>query len=625
MSRRRKKRESPVKMVFLILIAVVVMMAAIYVVTSVIGKIRSDYEQLDFSKEEETIDITIDTDEEPTVGWNETDQGWMYYLDQKNYVTDQWKEVDGYLYYFGENGIMATGEFKQEGQIFTLHDTKGYLKDIEVDLDYVPDNGGENLDSLVRTNAFWCYLKEDEGTSLFKTILYRKTVENKVMVLGGETTPERTTRNSMRAYGDYVYYLPKVKESQLSRLSEAERGLCDNLYRMMPGRNVKELIAENVDGYMVMGQTIYYASGGQIHTAVSGVEIATGEGKYSVVIRDDSCYLVDELGNPAAADSGNSVSIGDRVYRIEEDGRIKYVKHGQVAVDGKTFYLSGSGTKASVNVRQNGGDNAVIRETYGVQSYCIVDNQIYYSSYVDKGNSGEWYSQIFKTDLNGQNKQEVSARFPGVMQNMYYYEDEGEIYAEYNPVIWNGSYGVATVISQDGSIYKINDSSARTGKHVDGNDMLEIVMAKDGKVICLWHDCEWNKSSGITGVLWSKAIELNAADRSLIDMTASNMPEPGGESTETEPIVQPIETLPSDSSAETVSPGSPNINNDPIISTDKPGQNQTAPVPTAPAPTVPTAPSPVVPPAAVPPATVPPATIPPVTESSTEVRIVPIG
>ena len=164
MSRRRKKRESPVKMVFLILIAVVVMMAAIYVVTSVFGKIRSDYEQLDFSKEEETIDITIDTDEEPTVGWNETDQGWMYYLDQKNYVTDQWKEIDGYLYYFGENGIMVTGEFKQEGQIFTLHDTKGYLKDIEVDLDYVPDNGGENLDSLVRTNAFWCYLKEDEGT-----------------------------------------------------------------------------------------------------------------------------------------------------------------------------------------------------------------------------------------------------------------------------------------------------------------------------------------------------------------------------------------------------------------------------------------------------------------------------
>ena len=120
---------------------------------------------------------------------------------------------------------MVTGQLKQDGQIYTLHDTKGYLKNIEVDLDYVPESTGENLDSLVRTNAFWCFLKEEEGTGLFKTILYRKTVENKIMVLGGETSPEKTKRNSMRAYGDYVYYLPKVKESQLTRLSEAEKGL----------------------------------------------------------------------------------------------------------------------------------------------------------------------------------------------------------------------------------------------------------------------------------------------------------------------------------------------------------------------------------------------------------------
>ena len=57
-----------------------------------------------------------------------------------------------------------------------------------------------------------------------------------------------------------------------------------------------------------------------------------------------------------------------------------------------------------------------------------MDNQIYYSSYVDKGTGGEWYSQIFKADLDGQNKQAVSERFPGVMQNMYYYEDEGQIF-----------------------------------------------------------------------------------------------------------------------------------------------------------------------------------------------------
>ena len=43
MNRRRKKKESPIKMVFLIMIAVLVMVAAIYVVISVFGKISSDY------------------------------------------------------------------------------------------------------------------------------------------------------------------------------------------------------------------------------------------------------------------------------------------------------------------------------------------------------------------------------------------------------------------------------------------------------------------------------------------------------------------------------------------------------------------------------------------------------
>ena len=33
--------------------------------------------------------------------------------------------------------------------------------------------------SFVRTNAFWCYL-DSEDTGLFKTILYKKTVDNKV-------------------------------------------------------------------------------------------------------------------------------------------------------------------------------------------------------------------------------------------------------------------------------------------------------------------------------------------------------------------------------------------------------------------------------------------------------------
>lgn len=54
---------------------------------------------------------------------------------------------------------------------------------------------------------------------------------------------------------------------------------------------------------------------GKIYSTTSGTEVATGEARYSVVIKDGNCYLVDDMGNPAVAESGSSVSIGDRVYR----------------------------------------------------------------------------------------------------------------------------------------------------------------------------------------------------------------------------------------------------------------------------------------------------------------------
>ena len=74
--------------------------------------------------------------------------------------------------------------------------------------------------------------------------------------------------------------------------------------------------------------------------------------------------------------------------------------------------------------------------------------------------------------------------------------------------------------------------------------MLEIIMARDGKVICLWHDCEWDRNSGITSILWSKAIELDAGDRSLIDMVPSAKTQESSEAQESGDIIQPIETMP---------------------------------------------------------------------------------
>ena len=55
--------------------------------------------------------------------------------------------------------------------------------------------------------------------------------------------------------------------------------------------------------------------------------------------------------------------------------------------------------------KDSGGASVIVQEPYGVQSYCIAGQKIYYSAYVEKDGSGVWYSQLFKTGLDGSGKE----------------------------------------------------------------------------------------------------------------------------------------------------------------------------------------------------------------------------
>ncbi len=571
---RRRKSDLNGKTVLLMIVAAFFSIAAIYVIVRVIGTIHKDYniiEQVQESRTETVQTIEIEKEKEKS-GWNETKKGWRYKFEDETYALDQWLDIDGFLYHFNEDGIMDQGEWQEEGQIYTCHDVKGYLKNIRTDLDYVPENMGEDLDSLARTNAFWCFL-DDEDTGIFKTILYRKTVENKVKPLGDENAPEKTTRYSLRADGDYVYYLPLVKENEEGKLTESEKELCGRLVRMIPGQAVKEIIAENVDGYLIVDGVIYYAQGGKIHSAQSGIETAVGEERYRVKVQEGGCYLTDSLGNIVLPENGTSVEIGDRSYRLEEDGKIRYVKRRDVSVNGFSYGLKGSGSKMSVSIEADGAVQGGITEKYGVQSFCIVDNSIFYCAYVDRSQNGEWYSRIFRTNLEGNEKTPVSGIFPGTIMNLYYFENEGEMYGEYYPEIWKNAYGTIANIGQSGKIYRINDAKVRTGVKVSGNDMLELVMAQDGKMICLWHDCVWSQKAGITEVLWSRPVEFAASEKIAVE-TVSRLPEQTVAPTQEETTREAVETVPVN--PQQVTGSKPISPQETILGTDAPGKSTQA-------------------------------------------------
>ncbi len=263
-SRRRKKKESPAKAVFLALLAIFVMVCAVSVVLGVYQKIKENYESLEQGKPAQTLQETVAIDSDDVTGWISSEEGYRYRNEDGSFAEDEWKEIGGYLYRFDESGLLKTGEWKEEGQIFTASG-EGYLTDMNQDPDYVPEDTGENLDNLVKANAYWCYLGESQG--LFKPIMYRRATETEVTALGGSASPEMTTKNSLRAYGDYVYYLPKVDSSKTSSLTEEEKKRCDVLVRIIPGSGQKEIIADHVSGYLVLWDKIYYAQNQKIYAA----------------------------------------------------------------------------------------------------------------------------------------------------------------------------------------------------------------------------------------------------------------------------------------------------------------------------------------------------------------------
>ena len=80
------------------------------------------------------------------------------------------------------------------------------------------------------------------------------------------------------------------------------------------------------------------------------------------------------MGKPVTAKESSNITVEDRVYRIDENGKISYVKKNPAAADGNSYELQGTGSLMQLVKRTTSGSKTIIKADYGVQSYCIVDN-----------------------------------------------------------------------------------------------------------------------------------------------------------------------------------------------------------------------------------------------------------
>ena len=604
MNRKRRKgqriRTSYIWAGIMSVCALAALFAAVWVVMTVYETIVGDSSQWAAeSSAAETSELEIDA--EPVAGWITEDGGTRYLDDEGNYLSDQWIVSAEKLYYLDADGYMAVDDVSMDGQVFSFNED-GVLTDIQLDTGWAGltgDDNLQNLDSLVKSNEFWCYLGSDaDDTGIFRPIYYRKTTETEANVLGSEENPEMSTHNSLQIHDGYIYYLPQVTSQTLSSLSPDEQKLCNRLYRMKPGDSEKELLAENATGFLVLDDgSVYYASDGQIQKAEAGTVYSVGEAQYRVLVKDNACYLVDASGEPVSGDSSGNQVVGDRLYDLNQDGRINGVYPADRTYDQAEFTLeqNSSGVTALYRMESGGTKEVIAQSDYGINSFCIADGMIYYSAYIRRDADGSRYSAIFQIAPDGSGNRQISQSFLGNILNLYYYPEKGKIYGEYTPVSWRNCYGQIVVIDLDGTVNVIDDSASRGSGVMENNDLLSLVMVEGNTITTYLRSCSYSRSSGSWTVLsekpyqFSDTLQVLAASSAEGEITQGNDAAGiNGSGLETEGTSEAESTVPSSEAETTVPAGTQPAETRP--SATSPAETSSAPTnpaPTSPAPTAP--------------------------------------
>lgn len=604
MNRKRRKgqriRTSYIWAGIMSVCALAALFAAVWVVMTVYETIVGDSSQWAAeSSAAETSELEIDA--EPVAGWITEDGGTRYLDDEGNYLSDQWIVSAEKLYYLDADGYMAVDDVSMDGQVFSFNED-GVLTDIQLDTGWAGltgDDNLQNLDSLVKSNEFWCYLGSDaDDTGIFRPIYYRKTTETEANVLGSEENPEMSTHNSLQIHDGYIYYLPQVTSQTLSSLSPDEQKLCNRLYRMKPGDSEKELLAENATGFLVLDDgSVYYASDGQIQKAEAGTVYSVGEAQYRVHVKDNACYLVDASGEPVSGDSSGNQVVGDRLYDLNQDGRINGVYPADRTYDQAEFTLeqNSSGVTALYRMESGGTKEVIAQSDYGINSFCIADGMIYYSAYIRRDADGSRYSAIFQIAPDGSGNRQISQSFQGNILNLYYYPEKGKIYGEYTPVSWRNCYGQIVVIDLDGTVNVIDDSASRGSGVMENNDLLSLVMVEGNTITTYLRSCSYSRSSGSWTVLSEKPYQFSDTLQVLAASSAEGGITQGndaaginGSGLETEATSEAESTAPSSEAETTVPAGTQPAETRP--SATSPAETSSAPTnpaPTSPAPTAP--------------------------------------
>ena len=190
-----------------------------------------------------------------------------YLKESGKYAKDEWIDSDGKAYYIGKDEIVYDGEYKENGQIYTLD--KGALVNIRQDKYYVPQVILKDKPSNVRTTSYDAFLDERDNTydNYYPIMIQRRTGSDEKLYLGGDEDKQYSSKYMLTGQGNYLYYLA---------LGRSEK-FAGKLYRVHLGQTKRESFGTKVDGYKVIGNAVYYCEAGTMLRAENGTSEYIGQ------------------------------------------------------------------------------------------------------------------------------------------------------------------------------------------------------------------------------------------------------------------------------------------------------------------------------------------------------------
>ena len=394
--------------------------------------------------------------QQPVFGWNQYTQGWRYRKPEGHFVTDNWLDDKGQLYYFDDTGYMVTGEKQIGEQIFTFSD-RGALERINRD-----------------------YSLEINDTDLGRQLEQYGLTDQKNHIID-----ESIVKN-----GEWNYFLMQEGNNQYP-----------DLMRLKEGENRLELISDQVRGYVIVGDNVWYCKDDKMlyfvssnEATIQGTEAAqttpettaaaaAGAVDTALVREENNQYILkDASGNP---ESGSTKQIGTRIYNLDA-GKITTVSRIPTRVG--NMQVMKSNVKMDNNIYTLDGQKYLTQGQW-ITDMCVANNDLYYATVVRFDAAKIPISQIYKVDLTNKKKTKLTGQFKGKVDTMYYYPENASVMVEYSDADGNENYGKLAAYSiGEGTLSSINDDTQRAAKGSPANSKVKMIISEGNLLYCYLQD-----------------------------------------------------------------------------------------------------------------------------------------